>query len=145
MVNLTPLLLTPFTVTITSPVMVGGTRTEIWVLDQEVTTASTPLKVTWLEFCVSPKPVPVMMTVSPGTPQLGFASPMNGDAGAEGGVALFAQPKRRKGTSSPIRKHIFLIEYTPFRARELPIVYLGLPLAPWCSTMEPGVLPFVTV
>jgi len=122
MVNPTPLLLTPFTVTTTSPVVVAGTRTEIWVEDQDVTTAVTPLKVTKLDPCVSPKPAPLMSTVSPGSPQLGLTSLTNGVSGdGVGGIGRLVQPKRRKGTSSPIRKYLFLIEHTSLKGRERPI------------------------
>jgi hypothetical protein len=65
-VKLTPLLLTPPTVTITLPVVaVAGTGTTMLVMLQLVGVAATPLNVTVLEPCVAPNPVPVIATLVP--------------------------------------------------------------------------------
>jgi hypothetical protein len=113
-VNLTPLLETPFTVTTISPVVVAGTRTVIWVLDHETTSAGTPWKVTTLPPWVSAKPVPLMTTVSPGAPQVGCTSVMDGGSseGVESGTPPFSQPERAKNAKATIKNHILLM-YTP--------------------------------
>lgn len=57
------LLAIPPTVTITGPVVAWtGGRVKIWLALQESGEAVNPLKVTVLVPCVSPKPVPLMMT-----------------------------------------------------------------------------------
>jgi hypothetical protein len=71
-VKLTPLLATPFTVTTTLPVVAAaGTGTLIEVLAQLVGDAVVPLKTTVLVPCVAPKFVPLMVTDTPATAEVG--------------------------------------------------------------------------
>ena len=77
----TLLLWTPLTVTTTAPfVILRGTVAEIEVSLHAVTVAVIPPKVTVLEPCEDPKPVPVMTTVVPEGPLVGeidvIVSPM---------------------------------------------------------------------
>src|ERR1700680_1533693 len=70
-VKVTPLLATVSTVTITFPVVApDGTWATIWMALQLVGVAVVPLKVTELEPCVLPKPVPVIVTGSPTAPDV---------------------------------------------------------------------------
>jgi hypothetical protein len=68
-----PLLETPPTFTMTFPVVAPvGTEVAMLVALQLVTPAEVPLKVTELVPCVEPKFVPVIVTVAPTTPDVGF-------------------------------------------------------------------------
>jgi hypothetical protein len=72
-VKLTPLLATPPTVTTTFPVVAPvGTVTTMLVALQLVAVAAVPLNLTVLVPCVAPKFVPVMVTLAPTTPVVGF-------------------------------------------------------------------------
>ena len=70
--NVTPLLATPPTVTVTFPVVAPlGTVATMLVADHDVGVAVTPLNVTVLVPCVAPKFVPVIVTVAPTAPLVG--------------------------------------------------------------------------
>src|SRR5438034_10872754 len=72
MVNATPLLATPLTVTTTLPVVApAGTGTTMLVADQLVGVAAVPLNVTVLVPFVAPKLVPVIVTAVPVGPLVG--------------------------------------------------------------------------
>jgi hypothetical protein len=72
MLNITPLLDAPATVTTTYPVVPPlGTVTPILVPLQLVTGAVVPLKLTVLDPCVDPKFAPVMVTAVPIAPEVG--------------------------------------------------------------------------
>jgi hypothetical protein len=78
-VKLTPLLATPPTVTTTFPVVAPvGTSTTILVAVQLVGAAAIPLNVTVLVPCVAPKFTPVIVTVAPTNPDVGFRPVMLG-------------------------------------------------------------------
>jgi hypothetical protein len=82
-VKATPLLATPPTVTTTFPVVApAGTVTTTLVALQLVTVAAVPLNLTVLVPCVAPKLEPVIVTVAPTNPDVGFKLAMLG-AGAE--------------------------------------------------------------
>jgi hypothetical protein len=82
-VKATPLLATPPTVTTTFPVVApAGTATTTLVALQLVTVAAVPLNLTVLVPCVAPKLEPVIVTVAPTNPDVGFKLVMLG-AGAE--------------------------------------------------------------
>src|SRR5205807_92099 len=68
----TPLLATPPTVTMTLPVVVTGTVTEMLVGLQLVGVATSPLNMTVLIPCLAPKFVPLMVTDVPARPDVGF-------------------------------------------------------------------------
>jgi hypothetical protein len=71
-VNVTPLLATPPTVTVTLPVVApAGTGATMLVADQVVGVAAVPLKRTVLAPCVAPKFVPVIVTEVPTGPLVG--------------------------------------------------------------------------
>src|SRR5258705_394241 len=71
-VNVTPVLATPPTVTVTLPVVAPpGTGTVMLVADHAVGVAVTPLNVTVLVPCGDPKLVPVIVTVAPTAPLVG--------------------------------------------------------------------------
>ena len=69
-VNDTPLLAWPLTLTTTLPVVAGGTVTPIEFADQEVMLALVPWKVTVLPPCGDPKLLPVIVTGVPGDPEV---------------------------------------------------------------------------
>jgi len=70
-VKFTPLLATPHAVTTTLPVVAStGTETTMLVALQLVGAASVPLKLTVPAPCVAPKPVPVIVTGAPTTPEV---------------------------------------------------------------------------
>src|SRR5436309_1833167 len=71
-VNVTPLLATPPTVTVTFPVVAPlGTGTVRLVADHDVGVAATPLNQTVLAPCVDPKFVPVIVTDALTAPLVG--------------------------------------------------------------------------
>jgi hypothetical protein len=79
-VKLTPLLATPPTVTTTFPVVAPvGTVTTMLVALQLVAVAVVPLNLTVLVPCVAPKFTPVIVTVAPTDPDVGFRLVMLGD------------------------------------------------------------------
>jgi hypothetical protein len=79
-VNVAGLLGPPFTVTITFPeVAPAGTGTVIEVWLQVEGVAATPLNVTVLVPCDDPKLAPVMVTLVPARPEVGFRLVMLGD------------------------------------------------------------------
>lgn len=70
--KVTPFAWAPFAVTITNPLVAfAGTIAVMDVADQAETWATMPLKVTVLEPCTVPKPMPVMTTLVPAAPRLG--------------------------------------------------------------------------
>src|SRR4029077_13063950 len=78
--KLTPLLVTPPTVTVTLPVFAPlGTGTTMLVALQLVGVAAVPLNITVLDPCVPPKFVPVIVTDTPTGPELGLRFVMFGD------------------------------------------------------------------
>src|SRR6266436_6136139 len=78
-VKLTPLLATPPTVTTTLPVVApAGTSTTTLVALQLVAVAATPLNVTVLVPCATPKFAPVIVTDVPISPDVGFKFVMLG-------------------------------------------------------------------
>jgi hypothetical protein len=78
-VKLTPLLATPPTVTTTFPVVAPvGTSVTILVAVQLVGVAAVPLNLTVLVPCVAPKFAPVIVTVAPTNPDVGFRLVMLG-------------------------------------------------------------------
>ncbi|MCI0622937.1 MAG: hypothetical protein L0387_14985 [Acidobacteria bacterium] len=63
--KVTPFAWAPFAVTITNPLVAfAGTIAVMDVADQAETWATMPLKVTVLEPCTVPKPMPVMTTLA---------------------------------------------------------------------------------
>jgi len=81
-VKLLPLLATPPTVTTTVPVVAPvGTGTTMLVALQVVAVAAVPLNLTVLVPCVAPKFAPVIVTLAPTNPEVGFKLVMLG-AGA---------------------------------------------------------------
>jgi hypothetical protein len=97
-VNVTPLLDTPPTVTVTVPVVAPlGTGTVMLVADHDVGVVVTPLNLTRLAPCVAPKFVPPIVTIAPAAPVGGDSNVIVG-AGAGAGVvtvkvaALLATP-----------------------------------------------------
>ena len=71
-VNVTPLLATPPTVTVTLPVVAPlGTFVTMLDADHDVAVAVTPLNFTVLAPCVEPKFAPVIVTVAPTAPLVG--------------------------------------------------------------------------
>jgi hypothetical protein len=80
-VKATPLLDPPFTVTTTLPVVAAaGTVTAIDVDFQLVGVAATPLNITVLAPCDPPKPVPVIVTAVPTTPEVADSPVITGSA-----------------------------------------------------------------
>lgn len=78
-VKLTPLLVTPFTVTTTNPdVAPTGTGTVMLVAPQLVGVAGTPLNAIVLDPCVAPKLEPLTVTAAPTLPEVGDNAVMAG-------------------------------------------------------------------
>src|SRR5262245_15812778 len=78
-VNVTPLLATPPTVTVTLPVVApAGTVVTMLVADHDVGVAVTPLNFTVLVPCVTPKFVPAIVTATPTAPLVGDSDAMAG-------------------------------------------------------------------
>ena len=93
MVNETPLLARPLTVTTTFPVVAPvGTGTTMVVALQLVGVAAVPLKVTVLAPCDAPKFVPVMVTEVAAAPEVGLRLVMLGGTETVNGAPLLANP-----------------------------------------------------
>src|SRR6185436_8171260 len=76
-VNVTPLLATPPTVTVTVPVVAPpGTGAAMLVADHDVGVAVTPLNFTTLAPCAAPKFVPVIVTEALTAPLVGDSEPI---------------------------------------------------------------------
>jgi len=89
-VKLLPLLATPPTVTTTVPVVAPvGTVTTMLVALQLVAVAAVPLNVTVLVPCEAPKFAPVIVTLAPTNPEVGFKLVMLG-VEAPPGLVVFA-------------------------------------------------------
>lgn len=97
-VKLTLLLATPFTVTITGPVVAFvGTGTVMLPVFQLVAVAATPLNVSVLEPWLEPKLDPAMVTEVPTAPEVGERLLIVGDLPPNaGGAAIKARSKRRE-------------------------------------------------
>jgi hypothetical protein len=92
-VNDAPALGTPFTVTITSPVVApAGTATIIDVALQLVDVAAVPLNVTVLALWVAPKFAPVMVTGAPTAAEAGDRLVMLGGGGTMLGLPVEMPP-----------------------------------------------------
>lgn len=93
-VKLAPALATPETVTTTLPVVAAeGTGTRILVSLQPVGVAAVPLNLTLLVPCAAPKFVPVIVTGSPGEPEVGERLLMVGVGSTVKALPLLATPE----------------------------------------------------
>jgi len=87
-VNDTPLLAWPLTLTTTLPVVAPGTLTPIAFADQEVTLALVPWKVTVLDPCGEPKLLPLIVTGVPGVPEVTLRLEMLGGGTMAGTITV---------------------------------------------------------
>lgn len=103
-VNGTPLLATPPTLTTTLPVTlpVAGTKAVMLLVDHELTVAIALLIVRLFEAWEVPKPVPVTITDVPATPDMGLTPVITGDGGLTVKLTtLLATPLPRMTTTGP--------------------------------------------
>src|ERR1043166_624104 len=92
-VNTTPLLATPLTLTRTGPVVAGaGTVAVIDVALHDAMAAATPLKVTAPDACAAPKFAPAIVTSWPAGPPAGVIAVMAGASARAKATALLARP-----------------------------------------------------
>lgn len=170
-VNVTPLLLTPPTVTTTGPEVADlGTATVMLEFDHPAGVAATPLNVTLLVPCDAPKLVPEIVTVVPVRPLCGDSAVIVGTLVETVNAApLLATPPTvtttfpvvapaGTGTTMLVSDQVVGVAFVPLKLivlvpcgalKPVPVIVTGVPTGPapgdTLVTTGPRVLPPVTV